>query len=363
MHNNTMAGKRLQNSIGRLEKALIAIKSNQTIGGKTMRTMKKMLAGAVALTMALTMNVAVFAASPGDTVSIKKNYVVENSENSTAPAGSFGFTIANVSVTDAGVGINNENMPTPTITGVSYDAGQTGMADISIILPKYSNVGVYTYSIAETPGSIAGVNYDSSPVYLKVTVTRNADGNLECTTAFRKGSEMAEDKLNSSSDAAFTNTYKAGTLNLTKNVEGNLGDTSKYFKFTIALTGEDGKTYADSYAITGGSGNEDSDKSITVNGTATVYLKNGDTISIDNLPYGVDYTISEDSYTADGYTTSKEGDAGEINAATQTATFTNTKEGEIDTGITTDSLPYLLIAAGVVVGGAVLVTRRRRFDD
>ena len=310
------------------------------------------------------MNVAVFAASPGGTVSIKKNYVVENSENSTAPAGSFDFTIANESVTDAGVGINVGNMPTPIITGVSYNAGETGMTDISIKLPDYTNVGVYTYKISETPGNIAGVDYDSSPVYLKVTVTRNEEGNLECTTAFRKGSADAETKIGSN-NAAFTNTYKAGTLNITKNVTGNLGDTSKYFKFTIALTGEDGETYANSYDITGGSDSDTyvSDTTISVGGTATVYLKDDDTISIDNLPYGVTYTVTEESYVNDGYTTTKTGDTGEINAATQTAEFTNDKTDEIDTGITTDNMPYLLIVAGVAAGAAVLVTRRRRFDD
>ncbi|MFR9067194.1 MAG: hypothetical protein ACLVJH_10105 [Faecalibacterium prausnitzii] len=32
-----------------------------------------------------------------------------------------------------------------------------------------------------------------------------------------------------------------------------MGNKEKYFKFTVQLTGEEGKTYQDSYAITGGS--------------------------------------------------------------------------------------------------------------
>ena len=32
-----------------------------------------------------------------------------------------------------------------------------------------------------------------------------------------------------------------------------MGNKDKYFEFTVQLTGEEGKTYQDSYAITGGS--------------------------------------------------------------------------------------------------------------
>ena len=32
-----------------------------------------------------------------------------------------------------------------------------------------------------------------------------------------------------------------------------MGNKEKYFEFTVQLTGEEGKTYQDSYAITGGS--------------------------------------------------------------------------------------------------------------
>lgn len=328
-----------------------------------MRTMKKMLAGAVALTMALTMNVAVFAADNGGTATIKKDYVVENSANSTAPAGTFSFNIEKVSVTDAGEGINADNMPTPTVSDVSYEKGVSGKADITVTLPTYTNVGIYTYRITENTGNIAGVDYDENPVYLKVTVTRNEEtGELECTTAFRKNDQSAEDKIGDTGDdgVAFTNTYSAGTLNVTKNVTGNLGDTEKYFEFTITLTGEEGKTYEDSYAITGGS-NKENASSIAVGETATVYLKDDDTISIENLPYGVTYTVTEEQ--TEGYVTTKTGDNGTINAATQAASFTNNKGSKIDTGITTDNLPYFLIAAGVVAGAVVLITRKRRYDD
>ena len=97
--------------------------------------------------------------------------------------------------------------------------------------------------------------------------------------------------------------------------------------------------------------------SITIGEEATFYLKDGETLSIANLPYGVSYTVTETA--AEGYTTNKEGDSGSINAAAQTAAFTNDRTTTVDTGITTDSLPYVLLLGIVVLAGAVLFIKRR----
>ena len=61
----------------------------------------------------------------------------------------------------------------------------------------------------------------------------------------------------------------------------------------------------------------------------------------------------------EGYTTTKEGDSGSITAATQTAAFTNERTTTVDTGITTDSLPYVLLLGIVALAGAVLFIKRR----
>lgn len=128
----------------------------------------------------------------------------------------------------------------------------------------------------------------------------------------------------------------------------------------MKLEGEQGKTYAKSYAVTGGSygGNP---KSVKVGEEATFRLKHDDTISIANLPYGVKYTVTEEE--ADGYTTTKAGDAGSIGSPHSTASFTNDKTGSVDTGIHLDSLPYILVLAAVAAAVAVLIVRRRRISD
>ena len=75
------------------------------------------------------------------------------------------------------------------------------------------------------------------------------------------------------------------------------------------------------------------------------------------------YTVAEESYADDKYVTTSEGATGTVEEATQSAEFVNTKEGEIDTGINLDSLPYLIVFAGVLAAAVVVFARRRRTDD
>ena len=69
-----------------------------------------------------------------------------------------------------------------------------------------------------------------------------------------------------------------------------------------------------------------------------------------NIPYGVTYTVAEDDYSTNGYTTTMSGNSGEVSKAEQTAAFTNDKNSDnIDTGINLTTLPYILVFAGVIV--------------
>ena len=127
------------------------------------------------------------------------------------------------------------------------------------------------------------------------------------------------------------------------------------------MTGDDTKAYATSFAVTGGSTAANNPQTIEIGQETTFKLKHGDTISIANIPYGVTYSVTETA--VDGYTTTKTGDTGTINAAEQTAAFTNTKEGTIDMGVTLDSLPYILALAVVFGGAVVMFTRKRHVED
>ena len=90
---------------------------------------------------------------------------------------------------------------------------------------------------------------------------------------------------------------------------------------------------------------------------AMVTLKDGDTIHIENLPYGVEYKVSE-TPVAD-YMTTETGTEGEVDEAVEQANFTNTKGGTVDAGVVLDSAPYLFTLTGAAGIGLLLTLRRR----
>lgn len=325
---------------------------------------EKLLAGVLSISLAMGVNVMPAFAASGETyadmdsVVIKKNYELAN-EGTFSPAETFSFDIEADNVTDASDDITPENMPMPTVGTVSYLRGEAGSTtktkQIEIQLPKYDSVGVYTYIIHEVAGNSAGVTYYDDAILLRVTVIEQ-DGKLRIAAVHTEDPESTGEGKKDD----FDNLYSAGELEVHKDVEGIMGNKDKYFEFTVQLTGEEGKTYQDSYAITGGS-YDANPASIEIKPgettKATFYLKDGDTIHIENLPYGVEYKVSE-TPVAD-YVTTETGTEGEVNEAVEQANFTNTKGGTVDAGVVLDSAPYLFTLTGAAGVGLLLTLRRR----
>lgn len=151
------------------------------------------------------------------------------------------------------------------------------------------------------------------------------------------------------SEVTCTNTAvpKTTFITLDKNVTGNMGDRNKDFTFTVSVDGETFGTY-------------------TLN-------HNTDTVTIENIPVGSTVTITESANA--GYTVSAtvDGVAATVTDSTITiqnvaadghaVVFTNDKSANIDTGISLDSIPYILILVGVVAAGGFLFLRKRRAED
>ena len=325
---------------------------------------EKLLAGVLSISLAMGVSVMPAFAASGETyadmdsVVIKKNYELAN-EGTFSPAETFSFDIEADNVTDASDDITPENMPMPTIGTVSYRRGEAGSTtktkEIKIDLPEYDSVGVYTYIIHEVAGHSAGVTYYGDAILLRVTVIEQ-DGKLRIAAVHTEDPESTGEGKKDD----FDNFYSAGELEVHKDVEGIMGNKDKYFKFTVQLTGEEGKTYQDSYAITGGSYDANPDSIEIRPGEtteATFYLKDDDTIHIENLPYGVEYKVSE-TPVAD-YVTTETGTEGEVDAAVEQANFTNTKGGTVDAGVVLDSAPYLFTLTGAAGVGLLLTLRRR----
>lgn len=325
---------------------------------------EKLLAGVLSIALAMGVSVMPAFAASGETyadmdsVVIKKNYELAN-EGTFSPAETFSFDIEADNVTDASDDITPENMPMPTIGTVSYLRGEAGSTtktkEIKIDLPEYDSVGVYTYIIHEVAGNSAGVTYYGDAILLRVTVIEQ-DGKLRIAAVHTEDPESTGEGKKDD----FDNLYSAGELEVHKDVEGIMGNKEKYFEFTVQLTGEEGKTYQDSYAITGGS-YDANPASIEIKPgettEATFYLKDDDTIHIENLPYGVEYKVSE-TPVAD-YVTTETGTEGEVDGAVEQANFTNTKGGTVDAGVVLDSAPYLFTLTGAAGVGLLLTLRRR----
>lgn len=332
-----------------------------------MKVKKKLFACLLAFAMILSMGTTAFAAEEEtpqyenmESVTVTKVYRAAN-DDTTSPAETFTLEqVGNGIVTDG------EATSAPhlgNITGAEFAAGAAttngAKANIKITLPEYERVGVYEYTLQEVAGTTAGVAYYGKTIKLVVTVIEQ-NGKI-CVAAVH-----TEDEGEQKSDE-FENIYSAGTLSISKKVTGNLGDKEKYFEFQLTLKGEKGKNYAESYAV-GGTSYKDNPTSVEVKPDQetkyTFWLKDGESVNISNLPYGVTYTVTETDYKSDGYTTTKAGDTGTIGAASQTAAFINDKSGSVDTGVYLDNLPYILVFAGVVAVVAVMVVfKKRRYDD
>lgn len=324
---------------------------------------EKLLAGVLSISLAMGVSVMPAFAASGETyadmdsVVIKKNYELANTDT-ISPEETFTFTIDPVTVTDASEGIEAADYR-PIVGDVTYAQGEAGSASktkkIEIKLPEYDSVGVYTYIIHEVEGNSAGVTYYGDAILLRVTVIEQ-DGKLRIAAVHTEDPESTGEGKKDD----FDNLYSAGKLEVHKDVEGIMGNKDKYFKFTVQLTGEEGKTYQDSYAITGGSYDANPDSIEIRPGEtteATFYLKDDDTIHIENLPYGVEYKVSE-TPVAD-YVTTETGTEGEVDEAVEQANFTNTKGGAVDAGVVLDSAPYLFTLTGAAGIGLLLTLRRR----
>lgn len=324
---------------------------------------EKLLAGVLSISLAMGVSVMPAFAASGETyadmdsVVIKKNYELAN-EGTFSPAETFSFDIEAENVTDASEGIDAAKY-LPNVGDVTYAQGEAGSASktkkIEIQLPEYDSVGVYTYIIHEVAGNSAGVTYYGDAILLRVTVIEQ-DGKLRIAAVHTEDPESTGEGKKDD----FDDLYSAGELEVHKDVEGIMGNKEKYFEFRVQLTGEEGKTYQDSYAITGGSydANPTSIKIEPGETTeATFYLKDDDTIHIENLPYGVEYKVSETPVA--GYVTTETGTEGEVDEAVEQANFTNTKGGTVDAGVVLDSAPYLFTLTGAAGVGLLLTLRRR----
>lgn len=357
--------------------------------------LKKLFAGVVAVAMMATMAFPAFAAdinadssvgqaAPGGTLNIAKTYTVNhgsfNSESVNLELVPFGegdyVHVTKSSETDA----NAERM-LPTFTA-DADADATNGGSIVMNVPNYTKVGVYTYQVKETDGGTLGMTYDPKTYTLQVIVGNKmesgqivANGEKVCYVTMLDGTT----KQNS-----VKNTYTAGTLNITKTVQGNMGDRSTDTKFDFVATFKvpTGKTLRSDIVLP--EGYTIDWNSTKTAGTVKFQLSHNETFSVQNLPKDIEYSVvemnGETSLANGAYITN---DAGEntyqvsydnfVNGTVGTTemtdenviatNITNTWGSTIDTGVILDNAPYMLMLAVVAGGAMMLVIKKRREEE
>lgn len=357
--------------------------------------LKKLFAGVVAAAMIATMSFPAFAdsvniggnvrvgqAAPGETLTIAKTYTVNagsfNSDNVNLELVAFEANDY-VRVTDSSITDEAAEQLRPTFTANSNATKDD--ASITMTLPRYEKVGIYTYQVKEVDGGTLGMTYDDTTYTLQVRVANKMlDGKIDPS-----GDKVCyvTMKADGTKESSVKNTYNSSNLTISKNVEGNMGDRSNgtKFNFKVTLTVPDGKTL--NSTITG-TNNADVvwNEGKTV-GTVTFQLSHGESFTLMNLPYDIEYTVDEmngtttvlnqgdkinDTYQV-SYDNHKAGTIGTGEgkiAPTEgviSTTVTNTWGAEIDTGVILDNAPYILMLAVVAGGAMTLVIKKRREEE
>lgn len=376
--------------------------------------LKKFFAGVLAAAMMLTVGAtAAFAEGPAtDTTTgssqtvpadidlgIKKNYMVEKG---TAPKEDFTFSVTYVAdkskpYTTTYTGYNGTyTQPVASKTATAsfknnMDAKaenyqeSLGIKISDFSLPK--GPGKYCFEIKENvpTNKTPGVTYDETIRYLVITVANNDALDGGCVyfaqlydDTYAPANSIKDKATGTKVDGAnaFTNTYTANNVVISKDIKGGLGDLAAKFTFKVKLTYANGKT-ATQYVgakVTEYDGVTENVKGQVwaIDGTTEheISLGRNQKIELTNLPEDVTVTVVE----TDGgeYIVSKSNDTtGTLDGNTITATisaenkigFINTKEGTPDMGVVLDNAPYIALLAIVAIGGVALMLNKRRRDE
>ena len=307
------------------------------------------------------------------TATFDVNYTVPDGQDWTKrPTARFNFTIE-----ADGEQAEQSGVPYPSdpprisvadVNDTEIEKGESGKTlRVTITLPEYTNVGVYKYTISQTDPKISGVTCHKEDIHLTVQVIWD-----ETEKQVRVAAVHCEAEGSEKSDE-ITNTYHSGSLAITKKATGNMGDQEQYFDVTVKLTAPAETTPSTDSKVaisTGSATNPDNATTMDYGDPGTtIRIKNSETITLSNIAAGTTYTVTEADYTTEGeegkgydvpvYTfsddTNKRIDSGDAD----TVKIVNNKGVPVDTGISLDNAPYLLLLAVVLVAGTVLVLKRR----
>jgi hypothetical protein len=341
---------------------------------------------------------------------IVKGWAINDADDTTNkhPADRVTFTVSGSKYYFNGLEDTSVTPPALTAPAVVDVTESTDKANIIVKLPDFTGckVGEYVYYLTEADYKTAGVTYNyttENPLTLKVTLINETDATTGELTgnviiggiALRDGGADGDNpgnktegnKLDSTTGSKddVHNEYEYGKITVDKTVTGNMGDTTKPWIFKLTLTPAAGETVRGTVNISGNgtyigepetAPTADDNGNVTGNTAASsltiaptwdsakvVYftLTSGQSLSFDNIPEGVTYTIEEVEANKYDYTTTKPTESGTIAKNDDiTASYVNDKSQNPDTGVSVTVVPYIMILAVAMMGAAMMITRRRK---
>ena len=277
-------------------------------------------------------------------------------------------------------------------TGPRIWTSTTAGVDAPFTLPAKSafpHAGVYAWTITEdTQNSTQATDENEKLTYntanASYTLVAVVSNNSDTVTWGIYDSDPTVDELkgNKLGEADFANEYVEKTntndnkdnapLKITKKVEGDQGDKTKEFNFTVTFSAPsnvpDGWTVSNITAKKG-----TTNLTQTAAGTFTFTAHDLDEVTFDNIVVGTTYTVAEKSYTGDGYTTEystvSNGQAATstheavlVGEGANTATVTNTKNGTVVTGVIVNNAPFVITIAVAAAGAVAYGAAKRKLE-
>ena len=192
--------------------------------------------------------------------------------------------------------------------------------------------------------------------------------------------DLGTDTNSTNDTATITNTYAPyRTVTITKDVGGNMGDTTHPFNFTTSITPKDDTecSLTQSTQTNATLSSNTTSEGATATWTDSGYtLADGDTLTITKLKDGDVITLKETDGNSNGYTTvykiaetnlefDSNGNATHTVNGDANIVVTNTRNVGTPTGFFEDNLPFTLMIsaaglAGIALIATILVRRQRR---
>ena len=261
----------------------------------------------------------------------------------------------------------NPDGGTANLTVADLKVSSLTPGTLAVTIPSLSMAGTYEWTIKETAGNTAGVTYSNAEVHVIVLVEYD-----NINHALKIANTTSYIKLENGEKAkTFNNTFKSGSFTVAKDVDGNMANLKDEFEITVTLTST--KPIGTTVTLAGTPA-EWTEKAGSYTCTSTLnYSEFGGAKTFSDIPDGVTVSVVENTaadkmngYTFDNTNGNKENNFSMTVADAdnnKAVVVKNTKGAEIGTGITLDSMPYILMLAVAFMGLFVFFSKKRMMRE